>query len=240
MSAFSMGCQSDQSCGVFTVRKPATQSKSIGCSRGTFQIASRFAATCWLSLPVMSLIVLPAVVQAQFDYQTYDGGVAITGYTGTNANVIIPATIDGLPVTTIGFYAFSSDDVENVTLPDSVTNIERFAFSYCASLTNVNFSKNLETIGGYAFSECVKLAAVTIPSKVKIIESAAFELCSGLGNVTLPQGVAMIGDGAFYSCRGLTSINLPESLTLIGSDAFSKCGKLGEMDIPRQRGQPRR
>ena len=57
-------------------------------------------------LPVLLLLALPAVVQAQFDYTTNDGAITITGYTGTNAVVIIPSTTNGLPITSIGDDAF--------------------------------------------------------------------------------------------------------------------------------------
>ena len=62
--------------------------------------------TCVMRLLLLVLLMLPAVVQAQFDYTTQNGTITITGYTGPGGAVAIPATINGLPVTSIGGYAF--------------------------------------------------------------------------------------------------------------------------------------
>ena len=56
----------------------------------------------------MLLFVLPAVVQAQFNYKTVGGKITITKYTGTGGAVPIPSTINNLPVTSIGTNAFAS------------------------------------------------------------------------------------------------------------------------------------
>ena len=50
--------------------------------------------------------------------------ITITGYTGPGGEVIIPATIDGLPVISIGNWAFESlTSLTSVTIPNSVTII---------------------------------------------------------------------------------------------------------------------
>ena len=51
--------------------------------------------------------VSTAVVQAQdYTYITNSGTITITGYTGPGGDVTIPDRINGLPVTSIGAYAF--------------------------------------------------------------------------------------------------------------------------------------
>lgn len=42
-----------------------------------------------------------------FEYAIHDGHIEIVKYTGTVSEVLIPSTIDGLPVTHIGDSAFS-------------------------------------------------------------------------------------------------------------------------------------
>src|ERR1019366_6113025 len=87
-------------------------------------------------LAPLLLLALPAVVQAQFTYTTNNGAITITGYTGTNGNVIIPDMINGYPVTSIsGFYSYTS--LTNITIPDSVTNIVGGTFAYLSSLTAI-------------------------------------------------------------------------------------------------------
>ena len=52
------------------------------------------------------MVTLPACLYAQFDYITNNGAITITGYTGSDGVVAIPSTMAGLPVTSIGDWAF--------------------------------------------------------------------------------------------------------------------------------------
>jgi hypothetical protein len=74
-------------------------------------MATRLGSTCatrLLLLLLLFLLALPSVVQAQFTYTTNNGTITITRYTGPGGDVIIPSTIDGLPVTSIGAGAFGN------------------------------------------------------------------------------------------------------------------------------------
>src|SRR5215467_4129413 len=91
-----------------------------------------------LPLPVITAVLLlatPAAVQAQFSYTVTNQMVTITGYMGTTDVVAIPSTINGLPVISIGDYAFFDIPITGVTIPDSVTSIGVQAFSSNTSLT---------------------------------------------------------------------------------------------------------
>jgi hypothetical protein len=62
---------------------------------------------------------------------------AVTGVNGTiSLGVVIPSSYFGLPVTSIGDYAFAWNHVTNVTIPNSVTSIGGRAFLNCTRLTN--------------------------------------------------------------------------------------------------------
>src|SRR5258706_5243880 len=94
--------------------------------------------TCATRLLLLLLLTLPAVVQAQFNYTTNNGAITITGYTGPGGAVVIPNTINGLPVTRIGDYAFNGKaGLTSVTIPNSVISMGTSAFSYSYSLTSV-------------------------------------------------------------------------------------------------------
>ncbi len=89
----------------------------------------------------------------QYTYTTTNGTIIITGYIGSDSDVIIPDTLSGLPVTSIGGWAFSDCfSLRNVTIPNSVTSIGGWAFYNCTSLTSVSFQGNAPSIGSYAFS----------------------------------------------------------------------------------------
>src|SRR6478609_7428726 len=67
----------------------------------------RLRAACATRLLAWLLaFALPAVAQAQFSYTVQNGTITITGYSGPGGAVGIPATIGGLPVTSIGIFAF--------------------------------------------------------------------------------------------------------------------------------------
>ena len=68
-----------------------------------------------LPLLLLLLLTLPIVVQAQFAYETNNGTITITGYTGPGGAVTIPAIITGLPVTSIGDWALRGSSLTSVT-----------------------------------------------------------------------------------------------------------------------------
>ncbi|MCX6906596.1 MAG: leucine-rich repeat domain-containing protein, partial [Verrucomicrobia bacterium] len=125
--------------------------------------------------------------QASFTCTTNSGQVAIAAYTGSARDVVIPAAMDGLPVTIIKKDAFLNSTVlTSVSIPDSVTNIGISSFKNCASLTNAMVGNGVTAIADYAFQGCPQLSSVTIPPNVTKIGFAAFEHCSKLPRITIP------------------------------------------------------
>jgi hypothetical protein len=96
------------------------------------------------------LLLLPAMGQAQFMFATNaDNTITITGYTGTNAEVVIPATTNGYPVTGIGPYAFAAGGFPMGNLLTNVTSIESGAFGGCAGLSSLTIPNNTTNIGSF-------------------------------------------------------------------------------------------
>ena len=168
-------------------------------------------------MPLLLLLALPAVVEAQFYCTTNNGTITITGYYGPDCDVTIPSTITGLPVTSIGGWAFlSSFSVTNVTIGDSVTNIEDYAFSQCHSLTSVSIPNSVSSLGDCAFF-ATGLSSLTIPNGVTSIGDYAFECCFSLTSVTIGTNVASIGDAAFQDCYSLMQFTVDTNNSVYSS-----------------------
>ncbi|MFR1555222.1 MAG: leucine-rich repeat domain-containing protein, partial [Coriobacteriales bacterium] len=94
----------------------------------------------------------------------------------------------------------------SISIPDSITSIDSFAFSDCTSLTSITLSDNVTFIGHHSFSSCTSLTSIILPDKVVAIIFEAFRGCSGLTSIILPESLVSIGDRAFEDCSGLTRV----------------------------------
>ena len=132
-------------------------------------------------------------------------------------HVVIPSSIDGLPVTSIGNSAFYSKGLKSVTIPDTIITIGNSAFEH-NELTSVIIPDNITSIGDSAFA-INRLTSVIIPNNITSIGYQAFCI-NRLTSLSIPSSVTSIGSGAF-SYNQLTSLIIPSSVTTIGNGAFS-------------------
>jgi hypothetical protein len=161
-------------------------------------------------------------------YTTTGREVTITDCKTTASGLmVIPKTIGGNPVTSIGNQAFRGcTRLTSITIPDSVTSIGAAAFFACTRLTRITIPDGVTIIGGAAFYNCGSLTSITIPDGVTSIGNTTFNNCTLLTSITIPDSVTSIGIQAFKNCSGLTSITIPDSVTSIGMDAFYNCSSL--------------
>lgn len=161
----------------------------------------------------------------------------------------------GSNVKTIGSSAFffCGGITGTLTIPSSVTSIEKGAFQYC-KLTNIVLSENLEsieesvfygsglsgkviipqgvrTIGKSAFSSCKNLTNVVIPTSVTSVGEWSFQATGLTGVLKLPEGIKRIGEAAFRDCSNLTSIVIPKSVTDIGAASFGNCTNVSSISV---------
>ncbi len=166
-----------------------------------------------------------------YDYEgTY---VVITGYDeSAGSEIIIPETIEGLPVTSIGYETFyGCTSLTSVTIPDSVIYIGYRAFSGCTSLKTITIPDSVIEMGTGAFENCSSLTSIIIPNSVTEIGIGAFYGCSSLTSITIPNSVTYIGESAFSDCSSLTSITIPDSVTDIDDSAFADCFSLTAIHV---------
>lgn len=123
-----------------------------------------------------------------------EDGCVITGYNGSDTDVIIPSKWGGLTVLGIGDAALQNKKLTSVTIPSGV-----------------------RTIGSYAFANN-QISRVSMPSSIISIGENAFQN-NALTRITLSSNLETVGVGAF-SKNQLTSVTLPASIKTIGGNPF--------------------
>ena len=117
-------------------------------------------------------------------------------------------------------------------VPDSVKEIEAYAFYGCTGLTAISLPDGLEALNEKAFFYCTQLESVRIPDNILEIPSYCFASCFSLSDVSLPEGLEQMQIAAFRYCTSLKSIALPDGIRTINNEAFSNCTALESIVIP--------
>ena len=179
-----------------------------------------------------------------------DGG-SIRSYSGTDAEVEIPAFIGDYNTVYIGGSAFKNNtSVKKVVIPEGVTEIQDNAFLGCSNLETVVLPETLTYIYQNAFRDCPKLADVVLPDSVSYVGTAAFSgsgtgtfqgsgaeydsHCfdeSGFDKISFAAG-ADISAAYMFDGAMLSEIALPEDLSAIGEGAFVNCHNIQKIELP--------
>lgn len=154
----------------------------------------------------------------------------VTGYNGTEKEIIIAEYYNDTIITVIKEYAFENVYCTTIKIPDTIINIGDYAFESC-NVRNVYLSKNITEINEGTFYNCTYLSYIQINNGVMKIGESAFSNCTDLLSINIPNSVTEISDYAFSSCTRLTSITIPNSVKTIGTRAFWFCKKLGYISI---------
>lgn len=177
-----------------------------------------------------------------FTYSVIDGSAVITGYTGNAQRVVIPDTLDGYHVTSIGEFAFNDcQTLTEVSFGDSLESIGSFAFYECTGLKSIAIPENVTTIGDWAFYACESLESITVDENNPVydsrggcnvlMETGSDVLMLGCGNTVIPEDCKVIRDSAFCRCDGLENIKIPDSVETIEDEAFYWCSQLERVII---------
>ena len=191
----------------------------------------------------------------KYAYTVNGGNATITDFLGPVAStstgsydITIPEKLDDHPVTGLGESSFSGtyspdhpknntllsfcNQIQSVTIPESVTSIGKSAFEDCSNLDSLTIKGVATSIGAYAFGSCTSLTSLSLVGSFQTIGDYAFAYCTSLTSLSLTGNVQKIGDYAFYSCSSLKTVTLPKSLTSIGAYAFDSCTSLDSIEIP--------
>ena len=174
---------------------------------------------------------------------TPDIGIGEEGY-GFGANIVSNTysggrgviVFDG-PVTIIGVLAFNeaypghTNNLVSITIPNSVTRIERLAFSECLKLKSINIPYSITYIGNEAFYACESLTSIIIPDSVTYIGARCFQYCYSLASYVLSSSITIITESLFDACTVLRSVVIPSGITKIEAAAYDRCNELSEVIV---------
>ncbi|MDB4693440.1 leucine-rich repeat domain-containing protein, partial [Akkermansiaceae bacterium] len=107
-----------------------------------------------------------------------------------SGTLVIPSTIEGNPVTSIGDGAFDGcTNLTSITIPNSVTSIGSYVIINCDNLTNITIGNGVTSMGDHAFYGGDSLTSITIGNGVTSIGQSAFNNCTSLTSITIPDSV---------------------------------------------------
>ena len=181
-----------------------------------------------------------------WSYETKsDGTLTITGYSGTEKKVTVPATIDGKSVSGIGYGAFLNNRaLEEMTVSEGIQSINGDALTG-STLKKIYLPASLNTFGSSRLMR--KLEGIYADSASQYYKDVDGVLYNKnmttlvkypsqktATTFTVPDGVTTVGDGSMDCNTSLQKVVLPDSVKEVRMDAFSGCSKLSEVTLPEQ------
>jgi len=196
-------------------------------------------------IPVFSMTgYAESFIEDGVHYSSLNDSIYVYNIDETITDVIIPAYIQGKPVTQI--HIEECNNLKTITIPDTVSSI---IISKCMNITDCYIDETnvyFKSVNGVIYSNDMKTllfyppgkqeTSFTVPDGVEIIGSEefsfwAFGYCTNLKEIILPEGLVEIGDCAFGFCT-FETIKLPYSLRSIGNCAFGGNLNLKHIIIP--------
>ncbi len=164
-----------------------------------------------------------------FDDDGVQNGLTMMKYVGESSEVIVPDDVTELQYST---FSECRQLLTRVVLPDGLLSIPESLLNNCTNLKEVVIPESVTTIENYAFSGCASLEKIHLPAGLTEISQSLLGGCESLSEIVIPDGVIAIGDSAFQKCASLTEIVLPQGLKRIDGYVFLGCTGLSYIDIP--------
>lgn len=184
---------------------------------------------------------LSAATWGPFTYSREGNTITISGYEGREGSVVIPETIEGLPVTHINIYfSGSGSSITNLSLPATLTSVDdslQWGLESLQSITVREGNPEFSSRDGVLFNRdqtrliCFPTAwtgdAYVIPDTVTRIEAKAFWFCSQVNHIVVPAGVTELGENAFAYSPSLERLTASEGLQ---PELLRTCNGTGRLD----------
>ena len=118
-----------------------------------------------------------------------------------------------------------------VVIPDTVEEIQWFAFENCKKITDVKLPASLKTVGENAFNDCTAMKIDKLPASLKTVGYMAFNNCTAISIDKMPNNLITVSYKAFGNCTNLKSADMPKTLNNLNVFAFDGCTNLTAINI---------
>jgi len=182
---------------------------------------------------------------------------AVIAYRGKAASVTVPEGVTKIASNGFNCYNYPYP-LSSITLPSTLTTIEKFGFAGCIGLTSIEIPESVTYIGDGAFVMCTALRSftlknphVTVDSQVTFhsstithIPKSGFQVTGGvpdrdpyfygikLVDCITDDGLVINDNVVICSLGYVTTLNVPEGVTEIGETAFSSNPLVTQISLP--------
>ncbi len=172
----------------------------------------------------------------RYSYVGAEKGIRIHGFSTKSAlekqkHVVIPATLDGYPVTRIAKNSFAfNKTIESVTIPGSIEIIGCKSFMMCRFLKSVDIGDGVKTIQSDAFYMCRKLLHVSGGASVEKLDLRAFQYCTALKAVPKFGGKSVFSQKDVFANTGIERVKIDKNMK-VSTGMFQNSKKLRTVDL---------
>lgn len=208
---------------------------------------SSIQATCTVTVTSDAATPSPYTDEQGVSYELSndDTEYYVTSYSNAvvDADIVIPGTLFGLPVTQVNSWSFGGSSIRSLVFSEGNVSINHNAFHDCKNLKELHISATLTNVydGDNPFSNCPNLGVITVAEGNPrydsrggcnaIIETATNTLVVGCHGTFFPNDIRAIGSDAFYG-SSFTELVLPEGITSLGDISFGACSQLVSITFP--------
>ncbi len=139
-----------------------------------------------------------------------DQVATIVKYVGQEPDIVIPETIDGIPVQSIDTGAFEENNtMVTLEIPKHIYYVGFHAFARIPTLKSVKWNASYDYVSNDMFSGCSNLEYAEFSDNIAMLQYNVFKNCSSLETVkfgTSESGLVKINSGSFNGCTSLKTI----------------------------------
>lgn len=187
-------------------------------------------------VPVLPDFFVHAEEGPDFHYElNEEGSAVITHIENVGDTLVIPSEIDGYTVASIAQGSLDCTEIVEISIPDSVVNVEEGAFYNCGLMNVLYWPVSCQ--GRDAFMEMNELAILHLTGNrgidyISAEDTPWYQSRYSLQDLYIGETVERIGNNSFAGFLALNTVYLPDSLKEIGDQAFHNCLSISEIILP--------